>query len=347
MRMQYLSLSKFRFGEWRSWLAYVLWEHGVPGSNPGSPTIIKEPERPSLESGDEMNLKLLYGLIYGFLGFIIAALSAAFVYGTSTALLWTFVIEDGEWPRWLLLVLAVLFFVVFIFVNVRVISLGLKKGQVLQEDDEEYRAENFKKAKFFLKLSIITLLVFISFLTFRFGRLLTDRIGLSEQDPQVAQQKYPRLDSLSFRQEGSSVEILVDVFGKATEDYELEVKVVAIGEKEQNLYTFQQDVPLIYDRQQFVFPIVFDDLALKFNKYFSQYVPGSDNKIGVDAVLKVVGHLRKKDLKNVSSAKTPSSISPEKTKEAFVRFFFSCANDLCIVSQFENPSEIPTEKLKK
>ena len=27
------------FGDWRNWLAHVLWEHGVVGSSPTSPTI--------------------------------------------------------------------------------------------------------------------------------------------------------------------------------------------------------------------------------------------------------------------------------------------------------------------
>ncbi len=27
-------------GAWRNWIAYLLWEQGVPGSSPGAPTIL-------------------------------------------------------------------------------------------------------------------------------------------------------------------------------------------------------------------------------------------------------------------------------------------------------------------
>lgn len=30
------------FGDWRNWLAHMLWEHGVVGSSPTSPTILKK-----------------------------------------------------------------------------------------------------------------------------------------------------------------------------------------------------------------------------------------------------------------------------------------------------------------
>jgi hypothetical protein len=287
-----------------------------------------------------MNLKLLYGLVYGFFGFIVAALAAAFVYGLTSALLWNFVIGDGAWPPWLLLLLAFLFIGVFLTVNIKLIMVGLKKGQLLAEEDEAYQKENYQKAKWLLQLSVVSLLILISFLTFRFGSFGSSE-GTSTQAKPLFQSSQPQLQQVFLRQKDETLEIVVGVTGKAatSETYHLQIDVIAQGNQTRRLMDFQQDLPLKYDQQQFVFPLAFETLGQKFNEYFSQYVPRSDEKIGIDAMIKIEARLQKLG----SGEEQAVSLG---AMSVLARFFFSCKNDLCIVSQFDDVEDIPTEKIK-
>ncbi len=285
-----------------------------------------------------MRLKLMYGLIYGFFGFIVAGLTAAVLYAVSTALLWTFAIGNGVWPHWLLFLLAFLAFLIFILLTIKMISLGFKKGQLLDGEDEEYKEENYVRAKWLLKISVLCLLVFISFLTFKYTKFNNQRKNMVNASSDAV-----NLLPIVLRQKDKLLEIVVPIKGKSQSSYSLMVEVIAVGKQAQPLVTIEKEIPVTYAHQEFVFPVSFDSLGERFHQYFIQYVPESDKKIGIDALLRIVVHLK---VKQENEEQLPLSGNVEKKQETIARFFFSCMNKTCIVSQFDSREDIPTEKLK-
>jgi len=292
-----------------------------------------------------MNLKLIYGLIFGFFGFIVSFFLAACLYGFLSAFLWVFVLKEDAWPHWILVGLLVVFFLTFLSVMVKSISMGLKKGEQL-DYEEEYREEIQSKAKLLLKVSIFSLLVSVSFLTFKADSFYKKNIAGKKIDNLEYKKIVGDLQEVSaieVLQMEKAIDIVVSVNGKTNDKYELKVQLFALGPQQDKLVEFSKTVSFFYDQQKFYFPLSFASLAKEYNEYFSQYVPQSNKRIGVDAFIKVVGTLTLFETDRYNSELLRKYSIPQSRMSTTIRLFFSCKEGQCEVSQFDNSSKIPTE----
>ncbi len=296
----------------------MLWEHGVQGSNPCSPTI-KNPMKP----------KTLYGIIWSLVGLIISPTITILIFGISSWLIDEKLLKGAAlWPNSLRLGLSIFSLAVFLAINLFFLLFGVKRGR--QIDSAGQNKTNI------IITRIIALLLFCVFIFSVFA--------LSREINKYVKEQLREINSVQLK--AIDYQILKDGFivtskvtGPGEGRYLLEVDLSASGYVKKPLIRKLQPVELVFSKQMFDYFISYEELSAVYFKQLQNYIPAFEKGFLIYELINV-------DV-SLTLLRDGKRFNIGQEKQAVAKVKFNCVKDGCEIDlSVQKPDEKDTLGLR-
>lgn len=280
------------------------------------------------------NLPLVYGAIFGALGFILASIFSFMLISLVAGYLGLYVYQGREVPESKMIVLLLLMIVSILFLTNVSVLFGMKYGRALQ--DKEKDAIKIKTAK--LRFIVAILLCSGFFIYIFTTQLFRVKNPTMFRESVSSENLAYNVVTLELNQDGEGVRISGEISGVPAEEYELNVLFVATSFMQEFIFSRQQRIRLDAPTKAYNFYLSFDEIAAAYRWKLSDYVPVFDRLLDLEEIFSVQAVLIPvKALPNVSSNPVATNVDAAllAKKMVLAEFNFHCLHEECVVVQDE------------
>jgi hypothetical protein len=282
-----------------------------------------------------LNLKLIYGLIFGIFSVMIATVISLFVLGALAGFLWLYVYGDNPWPGWTNIVLPIIFLISFGLILVLGIWLGVRCGAKLRKNPNQELIQ--KNAQKWILIAALTLLAFTVFLLFRSISDTKSITALKDRLERISE--FKEIKNIEILQSGDGLDIAVELDGKSPGKYQLKVELISTGYVKGELLELSDTILLGLSKQDYHFHISFAELTKAYRRELDKYVSSFEKKFGMDEYITIAASLKASESEQFTASEISKFNLPESKQSAVVQFFFFCQADKCEVIQNINEPE--------